>query len=84
VAFGGNLAGFALPLEQAISQAGSVADCILWAVAAMLVQFGAYGLCRVLIPGLSGEIERDRLASAAILAVTAVISGTLAAASMTV
>jgi putative membrane protein len=83
VAFGGNLMGFVVPLEKAISQAGSIADCTLWAVAAMLIQFAAYGFCRILIPDLSQQIERDRLPSAAMLAVTAVISGTLAAASMT-
>ena len=83
IAFGGNLVGFAVPLEKAISQASSIADCVLWAVAAMLVQFAAYGLARVAIPELSRKIEEDRLPAAAMLAVIAVISGTLAAASMT-
>ncbi len=49
----------------------------------MLIQFAAYGLARILIPDLSRKIEEDRLPSAAMLAVIAVISGTLAAASMT-
>ena len=82
IAFGGNLIGFALPLEQAISQASSIPDCVLWAVAAMLIQFAAYGLARLLIPALSARIEQDNLPSAAMLAVIAVISGTLASASM--
>jgi putative membrane protein len=84
IAFGGTLAGFAIPLEKAIAQASSIADCILWALAAMLIQFAAYGLCRVLLPDLSRRIEENELAAAATLAVVAVISGTLAAASMTV
>ncbi len=83
IAFGGNLVGFAVPLEKAISQASSIADCVLWAVAAMLIQFAAYGVARVAIPELSRKIEEDRLPAAAMLAVIAVISGTLAAASMT-
>ena len=83
IAFGGNLAGFAIPLEKAISQASSVADCMLWSLAAMLIQFAVYGLSRVLIPGLSEKIEQDRLPSAVLLAVMAMIGGTLAAASMT-
>ncbi|MCR4521736.1 MULTISPECIES: DUF350 domain-containing protein [Bosea] len=83
IAFGGNLVGFAVPLEKAISQASSIPDCVLWAVAAMLIQFAAYGLARVAIPELSRKIEEDRLPAAAMLAVIAVISGTLAAASMT-
>ncbi|SFI09675.1 putative membrane protein [Bosea sp. OK403] len=84
IALGGNLTGFAIPLEKAIAQASSIADCVLWAIAAMLIQFAVYGLTRLIIPELSHKIEEDRLPSAAMLAVIAVISGTLAAASMTV
>jgi putative membrane protein len=84
VAFGGNLIGFTVPLEKAIAQASSIPDCVLWAITAMIIQFGAYGLARILIPELSRKIAEDRLPSAAMLAVLAVISGTLAAASMTV
>lgn len=83
VALGGNVVGFSLPLEQAISQASSIPDCVLWAVAAMIIQFAAYGIARLLIPDLSRKIEEDRLPSAAMLAVIAIVSGTLAAASMT-
>lgn len=83
IAFGGNLVGFAVPLEKAIAQASSIPDCVLWAVAAMIIQFAAYGLARMAIPELSRKIEEDRLPAAAMLAVIAVISGTLAAASMT-
>lgn len=83
LALGGNLVGFAVPLEKAIAQASSIPDCVLWAVAAMIIQFAAYGLARLLIPELSRKIEQDNLPAAAILAVVAVISGTLAAASMT-
>ncbi|MEZ2406340.1 putative membrane protein [Bosea sp. OAE752] len=84
IALGGNLIGFTVPLEKAISQASSIPDCVLWAVAAMLVQFAAYGLARIVIPELSRKIAEDRLPSAGMLAVIAVISGTLAAASMTI
>lgn len=83
IALGGNLVGFAVPLEKAIAQASSIPDCVLWAVVAMIIQFAAYGLARLLIPELSRKIEQDNLPAAAILAVVAVISGTLAAASMT-
>ncbi|PTM42945.1 DUF350 domain-containing protein [Bosea sp. 124] len=83
VALGGNVTGFSIPLEKAIAQASSIPDLVLWAIAAMVIQFGAYALARILIPDLSRKIEEDRLPSAAMLAVIAVISGTLAAASMT-
>lgn len=83
VAMGGNIVGFSLPLEQAISQASSIADCVLWALVAMIIQFIAYALARLLIPELSRKIEQDSLPSALMLAVIAVVCGTLAAASMT-
>lgn len=83
IALGGNIAGFAVPLEKAIEQASSIPDLVIWALFAMLIQFGAYGFARIVIPDLSKKIEEDRLPSAAMLAVIAIISGTLAAASMT-
>jgi putative membrane protein len=83
VALGGNTVGFSLPLEKAISQASSIPDCVLWALAAMIIQFAAYRVARLLIPDLSRKIEEDRLPAALMLAVVAVVSGTLAAASMT-
>ena len=83
IAFGGNLIGFSVPLETAIEQAASIPDLVIWAVIAMVVQFGAYGFARIVIPDLSRKIEEDRVPSAAMLAVIAVLSGTLAAASMT-
>lgn len=84
VALGGNLVGFSIPLQKAIEQASSVPDLVLWALAAMIIQTAAYGIARVLIPDLSRRIEEDRLPSAVMLAVIAVIAGTLAGASMTV
>lgn len=83
IAFGGNLVGFAVPLEKAISQASSIPDCVLWALAAMIIQIAAYGVARIAIPELSRKIEQDSLPAGAMMAVIAVISGTLAAASMT-
>ncbi|MCU4180057.1 DUF350 domain-containing protein [Bosea sp. BH3] len=83
IALGGSVVGFSIPLEKAIEQASSIPDCVLWALAAMIIQFAAYGLARVLIPDLSKKIEEDRLPAAVMLALIAVISGTLAAASMT-
>jgi putative membrane protein len=83
IALGGNLVGFSVPLEKAIEQAASIPDLVIWAVIAMVIQFGAYGFARVVIPDLSRKIEEDRIPSAAMLAVIAVLSGTLAAASMT-
>jgi putative membrane protein len=83
IAFGGNLLGFSIPLEKAIEQAASIPDLVIWAVAAMLIQIAAYGLVRRLMPDLSKRIEANDLAAASLLAVVALICGTLAGASMT-
>lgn len=83
IAFGGNVLGFSIPLEKAIEQAATIPDLVLWAVAAMLIQLGAYGLVRWLVPDLSRRIEENHIAAASLLAVVALICGTLAGASMT-
>jgi putative membrane protein len=83
IAFGGNLIGFVIPLNKAISQASSVPDCILWATVALAVQLGIYGFARLLVPGLSKNIENNAMASAVLLASVSVVGGMINAASMT-
>lgn len=83
IALGGNLAGFSIPLDKAISQAGSIGDCILWAGVALIVQLLVYGLVRILVPDLSAKIENNNVAAATFLAFTAWVGGMLNAASMT-
>ena len=83
IAFGGNLWGFSVPLEKAIEQAASIPDLVIWAIVAMAIQLGAYGLVRWLVPNLSRDIEENHVPAAVLLAVVAVVSGTLAGASMT-
>jgi putative membrane protein len=83
VAFSGNLIGFVIPLNKAIAQASSVPDCILWAVVALFVQLLLYLLTKVLVPGLSKNIEDNAMASAILLAGVAITGGMINAASMT-
>lgn len=83
LAFGGNLAGFSVPLDKAIAQASSIGDCILWAGVALVVQLLIYGAVRLLIPGLSAKIEANNIAVASFLGLTAFVGGMLNAASMT-
>lgn len=83
IAFGGNLVGFSVPLEKAIEQAATVPDLVIWAVVAMVIQLGAYGVARFFVPDLSRKIEENHIPAAALLAVVAIVSGTLAGASMT-
>lgn len=83
LALGGNLIGFAIPLDKAISQAGSMADCFIWAVVAAAVQLAIYGLVKLLVPGLTQRIEENMLSVGIFLALVAVSGGMLNAASMT-
>ncbi|MCX7340816.1 MAG: DUF350 domain-containing protein [Hyphomicrobiales bacterium] len=83
LAFGGSLIGFALPLSKAIAQASSVPDCILWGTIALVVQLSAYAITRMLLPGLSVNIQNNAMASAIVLAAIALVAGMLNAASMT-
>jgi putative membrane protein len=83
LALGGNLAGFAIPLDKAISQASSIPDCIVWAVVALIVQLLVYVVVRTLVPGLSTKIEENNVAVGTFLAITAISGGMLNAASMT-
>ena len=83
LAFGSSLIGFALPLSKAIAQASSVPDCILWGGIALVVQLAAYTITRLLLPGLSTNIENNAMASAIVLAAIAIVAGMLNAASMT-
>lgn len=83
LALGGNVAGFMIPLDKAIAQAGNVPDCIVWAVVALVVQLLVYLLVKLLVPGLSAKIEDNNLAAATFLAIVAVAGGMLNAASMT-
>ncbi len=83
LAFGSSLIGFALPLSKAIAQASSVPDCILWGAIALVVQLSAYAITRMLLPGLSANIQNNAMASAIVLAAIALVAGMLNAASMT-
>lgn len=83
LSFGSSLIGFALPLSKAIAQASSVPDCILWGVMALVVQLSAYGVARLLLPGLSANIQNNAMSSAIVLASISVVAGMLNAASMT-
>lgn len=83
LALGGNLAGFAIPLDKAISQASSIPDCIVWAVVALIVQLLVYLAVRTLVPGLSAKIEENNVAVGAFLAIVSISGGMLNAASMT-
>jgi putative membrane protein len=83
VALGGSLVGFGLPLSAAISQAGSLLDCLVWGLVALMVQIAIYWLVRLAVPDLSRRIAEDRIAAAVLLGAASVAGGLLNAAAMT-
>jgi putative membrane protein len=82
LAFGGALLGFALALAGAIHNTTSVLEFAVWGLVALVSQFFAYGLARLLHPGLPHAIEQNAMASAIWAAAVSVSSGVIAAACM--
>lgn len=79
----GALLGFTIPLAVAIAESVSVEDMALWAGIALLVQLGAFGAARLLLPGIATDIPAGKLAPALFLGVLSLAVGLLNAASMT-
>ncbi|MBN8553134.1 MAG: DUF350 domain-containing protein [Caulobacterales bacterium] len=70
VAFGGVLAGLAIPLAASLSASNSTLEIIVWGVATVLVQLLAFRLTDMILAGLPERI-RDGEISAAVLLVSA-------------
>ncbi|MET7244337.1 DUF350 domain-containing protein [Methylobacterium sp. EM32] len=83
IALGGSLVGFTLPLAMAVANAGSVLDCLVWGLIALVVQIAVYWLVRLVVPDLSRRIEENRMAAACLLGAASLAGGVLNAASMT-
>jgi putative membrane protein len=82
LAFGGALIGFALALAGAIHNTGSVIEFVAWGVVVLVSQLLAYGLARLLHPGLAHAIEQNAMASAYWMAAVSISSGLIVAACM--
>lgn len=83
IALSGTLLGFTIPLAKAISQAGNIADMLLWGFAAFLVQLLAYLSVRLMIPGLSEKIASNQASAGTLLAACSISCGLVNAAAMT-
>lgn len=83
IALSGTMIGFSIPLAKAISQAGNIADMLLWGFAAFIVQLIAYFLVRLMIPGLSDKIANNMASAGTLLAACSIACGLLNAAAMT-
>ena len=83
LAFAGSLIGFCLPLASAITSSGTLADCAVWGLVAMVVQIVIFFLVRIPVPGISQRIEKGETASGLWLGSASLAGGILNAASMT-
>ncbi|MCZ8374396.1 MAG: DUF350 domain-containing protein [Beijerinckiaceae bacterium] len=83
IALSGSLIGFTIPLAKAISQAGNIADMLLWGFAAFVVQLAAYFVVRWMVPGLSEKIEANMASAGTLLAGCSIACGLINAAAMT-
>lgn len=82
IALAGALIGFCLPLAGAIAHSVSYLDLGAWGLIALLAQFAAYLLTRLLLPGLPARIERNEQSAAIISAALHIGVGLLNAAAM--
>jgi putative membrane protein len=83
VALSGTMLGFAIALAGAIHNTRSVGEFLMWAVVAAGAQLVAYGLARLVHPGLSQAIENNAIAAAIWLAAVSVSAGVVCDACMT-
>jgi putative membrane protein len=82
LAFGGALIGFALALAGAIHNTLGIVEFGVWGLVALISQMVAYGIARLLHPGLSHAIEQNAMASAYWIASVSISAGLIAAACM--
>lgn len=83
ISLGGAIIGYALPLAYAVAQSGNLADMLTWSAVALVAQFVAYGITRLLLPQLPRDVDEGRIAPAIFLAAISIAMGILNAAAMT-
>jgi len=83
ISLGGALIGFVLPLASAMAHSVNLLDLAVWGLVALIVQWLAHQLIRLLIHDLATQIEEDNRAVAIFAAVVAIAVGLVNAAAMT-
>ena len=83
MSLGGAVIGFAIPLAKSIAQSISIAELLLWSLAALMVQLLAYAIVGRILPNLSQRIVADDRAAGSFVALIAIAIGLLNAAAMT-
>ena len=83
VAFGGAIIGFALPLSSAIAHSLSLLDCAIWSAVALIAQISTFFALRLIVKQISERIVKGELATALLVASSAITTGIINAACMT-
>ncbi len=82
ISLSGAMLGFALPLASSVANAVNLIDLVLFAVLATVVQLVVFVFARMLMPGLSGAIEKGNIAESIFLASASISVGVLNAAAL--
>lgn len=84
IVLGGALVGFTLPVASALTQAGSLAEFVAWALLAGVIQILTFLIVRRLaVSDVGARIERGEVSTAIYLAAISICVGLINAASMT-
>ena len=83
ISLGGALLGYTLPVAKAVAQSESFGELLIWSGLAMVAQLAAYGVTRLILPRLSGDVKDGKLAAGIFLAACSICVGLLNAAAMT-
>ncbi len=84
IVLGGALIGFTLPVASALTQAGSLAEFVAWALLAGVIQILTFLIVRRLaVSDVGSRIERGEVSTAIYLAAISICVGLINAASMT-
>ena len=82
ISLSGAMLGFALPLASSVANAVNLVDLVLFAVLATVVQLIVFVFARMLMPDLSGAIEKGNIAESIFLAAASIAVGVLNAAAL--
>jgi putative membrane protein len=79
----GTMLGFVIPLANAVIQSSNIADMIMWALVALVVQLLVYWVVSRIVPDIASGIPDGKVAHGVFLGAVSVATGTLNAACIT-
>ena len=84
VAFGGVLAGLAIPLAASLSASNSTIEIVIWGFATVIVQLLAFRLTDMILAGLPDRIREGEISAAVLLVAAKLAVALILAAAVTV